>query len=397
MTRLLLRALVAMLVLMFFGWVLSTETLSPAYTRAETAELCHAFVQNPVRPVGETPNVLRRAQVEVLRRCDDRTAVLWHRGRYVVARIVPRGFIPLVGIRLPWVPQGTARWWLVLGVGVAVLAALWIVWPITRRLRQVEGAVRDLANGDLTARAPVDGKDAIGSLARGVNALADRTDRALRNGDMLLGLVAHELRTPIARARFAASLAAADRSADDRLRHEAQLEEALDDLADVVQAVEQRMAVSQRLAGGSRTPTDLHAVVREALAGVDAEHGIVPVAPAPEAAPVVVDGDAVLLGHLVRNLVDNACRHARGRVEVVVTGTPAPTLIVRDDGPGIAPADRERLLAPFTSGTSPGTLGLGLSLVHTIAENHDATLTLEDGPDGGLDAVVRFPSLVHTA
>jgi two-component system sensor histidine kinase QseC len=116
-----------------------------------------------------------------------------------------------------------------------------------------------------------------------------------------------------------------------------------------------------------------------------------------DGSPVTVAGNAGLLAIMARNLVDNAVRYSRpggsARVEVVRDGA-GPRLVVSDQGPGIAPADRPALGQRFhrlASGGEAGA-GLGLSIVRRIAELHGAAVHFEDGPGGrGLSVIVKFP------
>jgi two-component system, OmpR family, sensor kinase len=129
-------------------------------------------------------------------------------------------------------------------------------------------------------------------------------------------------------------------------------------------------------------------------------------------------GDPEALRTLARNLVDNAVRYTPdgGRVDVSVESSeagsdsalPAPSgpnapeatqrpiiLRVADNGPGIPPEERSRVLDRFyrRPGTAPPGSGLGMAIVKAIADTHDATLTLESGPDQkGLMVCVRFPA-----
>jgi two-component system OmpR family sensor kinase len=115
-------------------------------------------------------------------------------------------------------------------------------------------------------------------------------------------------------------------------------------------------------------------------------------------AKTTVMGDPQALRALASNLVDNALRYtpAGGRVDVVVSNDPdgAAVLSVRDTGPGIAPAERERVFDRFYRGQSSGVpgSGLGLAIVKSVADRHRATIALADGIEGkGLGVSVRFP------
>lgn len=109
-------------------------------------------------------------------------------------------------------------------------------------------------------------------------------------------------------------------------------------------------------------------------------------------------GERKSLSHLVRNLLDNAARHAASRVVVStrLDGN-ASVLLVDDDGPGIAEADRASVFERFTRLASSrsrdsGGAGLGLALVHRIAEQHGALVRIDRAPQGGARLEVRFPS-----
>lgn len=115
--------------------------------------------------------------------------------------------------------------------------------------------------------------------------------------------------------------------------------------------------------------------------------------------PVAVRGEAIMLAALIRNLLDNALRHTPrgGRIDVgVYRQDEAAVLQIEDTGPGIDPADLERIFEPFFRGTRPqgeGT-GLGLSIVKRILDRMGGTIALENitgGGRSGLRATVRLP------
>jgi signal transduction histidine kinase len=114
-------------------------------------------------------------------------------------------------------------------------------------------------------------------------------------------------------------------------------------------------------------------------------------------AAVKVRGERKIMGQLVRNLIDNAARHAASRVEVTtrLDGDTA-VLLVDDDGPGIPEADRARVFERFTRLSSSrsrddGGAGLGLALVRRIAAQHGGTVQADRSPHGGARMHVRLP------
>ena len=106
--------------------------------------------------------------------------------------------------------------------------------------------------------------------------------------------------------------------------------------------------------------------------------------------PAIVDGDARRLQELLRNLLENAIRHAASRV-TVATGVDAgrATLRVSDDGEGVVPELRERLFERFVSGSTSGS-GLGLAIAQWVARAHEGTLALDERA-GGASFIASFP------
>jgi PAS domain S-box-containing protein len=133
-------------------------------------------------------------------------------------------------------------------------------------------------------------------------------------------------------------------------------------------------------------PVDLGALVRELVAGSEAvaERRL-----DLDTAPLVLHADAAMLERIVENLLGNAAKHTPGdsriwvRVERADGGA---LLVVEDDGPGVAAADRERIFEAFSQGASPGTaagLGVGLAVVARFASLHEGHVWVEDRSGGG--------------
>jgi signal transduction histidine kinase len=112
-----------------------------------------------------------------------------------------------------------------------------------------------------------------------------------------------------------------------------------------------------------------------------------------------VEGDIRQLSKLVRNLTDNASRHARSRVTLALrNGDGVVELTVEDDGDGIPLADRQRIFERFVRleaarGRDTGGSGLGLAIVAEIATAHGASVSIEDSPDRGAKFLVRSPAV----
>src|SRR5690242_1593874 len=109
----------------------------------------------------------------------------------------------------------------------------------------------------------------------------------------------------------------------------------------------------------------------------------------PRHLPESLSCDAKSLARALANLLRNAVRYARSKVAVTVERSASGTVIsVDDDGPGVPPAERERLFEPFTRiersrGRDSGGVGLGLAIVRSVAEWHGGEASISDSPLGG--------------
>ena len=142
---------------------------------------------------------------------------------------------------------------------------------------------------------------------------------------------------------------------------------------------------------GTVEAVDLTGLAAEECARHDAELDV-----AAADAEVMLTGVPRLLRRLIRNLLENARRYADGEVRVSVRreGTHA-VLRVSDRGPGVPPAERERIFEPFyrLPGASEreGGVGLGLALVKSIAQRHGGNVRCEDAAGGGAQFTVTLP------
>ncbi|MEA2829138.1 MAG: hypothetical protein QOG43_3577 [Actinomycetota bacterium] len=279
---------------------------------------------------------------------------------------------------------------------VALVAAL--TWTtVGRALAPVEAIrseVAGISSRDLGRRVPVPAADdEIGRLAETMNAMLGRLEAAAEPQRRFVADASHELQSPLAAARTDLEVALAhpdtapwDEVARALLGENRRMERLVADLLFVARADEGAPAAPNK-------PVDLHEVVAEEVARVFAGSGIA--VDTSRVAPVVVEGRRDDLARVVRNLLDNASRHASSRVVVVVSaGDGVVTLVVEDDGPGVAPADRERVFERFTrldDARSSGGTGLGLAIVREIVLAHLGQVRLEEGAPGAR-LVVTLPA-----
>lgn len=280
-----------------------------------------------------------------------------------------------------------------------------IVWfAVGHALQPLQRLARAVKARRVNALEPLSDEklpDEVRPLVSSLNDLLVRLTAALDRERAFMADAAHELRTPLTALHLQLGALA-------RAGTEAERSEAMGKLSQGVQRairlVEQMLALARQepRADPARTRIALDELGREIVAE------LVPLADArridlgiSEAQSVSVRGERDAVATLVRNLVDNAVRYTPegGRVDVSVersAALPAQAVIrVVDDGPGIAPEERERVFDRFyrRQGTAVPGSGLGLAIVKAIAVAHGATVELGEGPDGrGLAVTVTFPA-----
>jgi signal transduction histidine kinase len=256
--------------------------------------------------------------------------------------------------------------------GIVAICAYPVVRGLTGRIERLQRGVETLAAGDLGSRVRVEGKDEVAQLAESFNRAAARIEELVGTHRLLLANASHELRTPLSRIRLGVELL--QQSNDPKYR--ASMETDLRELEDLIES----LLLASRL-DATQEITSSEAVDLLALAAEESVHFA---DCSVEGQPVVIAGDAKLLRHLVRNLLENASRH--GAPPVIVRVEPLEKnvqLDVMDHGPGIQAADRDRIFEPFyrarrdTAGT-----GLGLALVRRIARLHGGDAMVIERTDG---------------
>ncbi len=273
------------------------------------------------------------------------------------------------------------------------------VWTSAgRALRPVDEIRRkldEITATDLERRVPrPPRRDEVRLLADSINATLDRLEQAVARQRGFVSDVSHELRSPLAALRMELELALTapgDTVPKDTLRA---ILASTDRLAEVVDDL-LALARLEADVNFQREPVDLTELIDQEVLSRPRRVRITVLSEG----EVTVQGGRSELARLMRNLLDNAARHAAGEVTVILRVEESNAVVeVIDDGTGIPPEDRERVFERFTRlaqgrHRDAGGTGLGLAISRDIAEAHRGTLVLADRADGrpGARFVLRLP------
>lgn len=279
---------------------------------------------------------------------------------------------------------------------LAAIAIALLLRPLVNQIRLVEKTAQAIAAGDLNARIDEQKAGSAVRMARSFNIMADKTTKLIESQKQLLQCVSHELKTPISKIRFAMDLLR--NTADDTQR-----EKRLDSLE--VATTEMETLITELL--GFVKLDSLEPVLHTEDCNLkdicqrqfDFHQSLFPdirfeMGDGFQGSEPMVRGDRVMLERVFANLIGNAARFARSRVQVLsVIDDGRLRIHVDDDGCGIDPGDRERVFEPFTRiNEDRSGYGLGLTIVRKILENHGARIELETSELGGTSVRIGWPN-----
>ncbi|MCQ4258081.1 sensor histidine kinase [Stutzerimonas stutzeri] len=287
-------------------------------------------------------------------------------------------------------------------VGLLAVAALVLVWlavsAALRPLGKLSEAVELRQTDDLRPLPMVTVQRELKPLVAALNHFTERLRAQFERQAQFIADAAHELRTPLAALKARIELGLREQQPQ---RWQETLEEAEAHTDRVIHLANQLLSLAriesgaQSIAEGGAQRLDLSQLARElglAMAALAYKRGVALALEADE--PVWIDGEPTLLSELLSNLLDNALAHTPSGGNVVLRVRQEGVLEVEDDGPGIAPQEREKVFARFYRVQQQGQgAGLGLAIVGEISRAHRATIELDQGESGGLLVKVRFPAL----
>lgn len=272
---------------------------------------------------------------------------------------------------------------------LVLLLCHWLIRRLISPIGDIQTGVQAMGAGALDYRIPVRRNDDLGELTHSINDMAGDIEDMLDAKRQLLLAISHELRSPITRARVSTQLLP---ESDSRERIEDDLKE--------MEALITELLESERLnsphAALARSPVMLRTVIDDVIKE-SFDHNINVVADGPQHA-VLLDEARVRM--LIRNLVSNAVHHAASeKVDITVAcQQDGATIVITDDGVGIAADQIARLTEPFhrvdaSRTRSTGGFGLGLYLCRLIAEAHNGSLEIDSkvGEGTTVTVILRQP------
>jgi signal transduction histidine kinase len=279
-------------------------------------------------------------------------------------------------------------------IAVSAAATYLLVRRSMRSVDDIRSRVADITTSDLTGRVPVpDSRDEIAALAVTMNEMLARVEAGHAAQQRFVGDASHELRSPLATIISALEVADAHPDllnaelAQHTLMPEAQrMRSLIEDLLLLARADERGWNIRHE-------DVDLDDLAASEIERLRRESDLL-VTTGIE--PARVSGDPAALARVLRNLLDNAARHASSTVEVELRCTERDVVLtIGDDGPGIPAPDRYRVFDRFVrldEGRSRGAggTGLGLAIVSEIVAAHLGQVRIEDRPGGGTRAVVQL-------
>ncbi|HEY8016049.1 MAG TPA: ATP-binding protein [Dongiaceae bacterium] len=320
--------------------------------------------------------------------------------------VLPDGYFLLVGqsaYQLRETDEVIVRafgWGILVTVILGLIGGVLMSTGMLRRVESIRVTAQAIVAGDLAQRIPTRGTgDDFDLLSASLNEMLDRIHALMDGLRQVSTDIAHDLRTPLTRLRQRLEVARGRPATAEEYRQ--LIDTVIGDTDEILKTFAAMLRVAEIEAGTARArfaPVDLSALLKAivelyaALAedqeqSLDGriEHGL------------VVRGDRELLTQMFVNLVENALRHTPPGTRIEVTAelvAGRPVAVVADSGPGIPPAERDKVFRRFyrldASRATAGS-GLGLSLVAAIAELHHVSVELTDNRPG-LRAALRFPA-----
>lgn len=278
------------------------------------------------------------------------------------------------------------------------IAIFWIQRSVIRHIKDLSKAVEKFGLGSLDYRANESVPAPVGQLAASFNTMANHIETLIKEREVMTGAIAHELRTPITRLRFALDMTQSFEDKEVIYKSLKKMDRDLDELNDLVSDILTLSRVNSTNIEQNIAPFDPHSLVNNVI------EELAIFSPSLEIQSFCdflkpIQGSLRDLTIALRNLVTNAQRNAKSTIHITISLSDEHDvrIAVDDDGPGIPLDQREFVKLPFSrldnSRTrKTGGCGLGLAIVDLILKGHNGALIINKSPLGGARLEMQWPS-----
>jgi signal transduction histidine kinase len=290
--------------------------------------------------------------------------------------------------------------WSLIGFCLAIAVWFW-VRPVWRDLEALRQTARSLGDGHFETRAPAAKSSAFELLTETLNGMAERIQRLIATQKELSSAISHELRTPIARLRFALEMLAETAESADRDRLWQMMEVDLDELDNLIDSSLTYARFEREQPELHLTPVEFAPWLEEKLNSMRILGRALTMSVDSSRLPPGqrVELDLKSMPYAVTNLLRNAIKYARSRILLSAEVAGDRILLhVDDDGIGIPEAERQHVFFAFTRldrsrDRATGGHGLGLAIVRLVLEQHAGTVSASESPLGGARFTLAWPLL----
>jgi len=263
---------------------------------------------------------------------------------------------------------------------IALLLILFIwLYPLIKHLRQLGVTAKAFGEGQLEQRITIDKTSYIANIEVEFNKMAQRIETLISDNQLLGNAVSHDLRTPLARLRFGIEALEETNNPLLREKYQKHISRDIDEMEKLVAVLLNYARLEQAMVAIDKREVIIQDVISDCINAINNQDIEVEFIPGKN---LIIRADINYLSMLINNLLNNAIQYANKNICIKVSSKDNTiSLIIADDGEGIAESKRQEILKPFTRGDNidgKQGYGMGLAIVTRIAQWHDAILNVDN-------------------
>jgi signal transduction histidine kinase len=291
----------------------------------------------------------------------------------VLSLNLPNEIRPELPDRVRWILT------LVFYLGVILVVLVWL-YPLLKRLMNLQTITQAFGNGNLKARVNIDKNSYIRPIEQEFNRMAQRIEQLITDNKLLSRSLSHDLRTPLAKLRFGIDVLQEGELPAYQQQHLAHINHDLTAMESLIEAMLEYSRLDSAELKLKYQQLDWVQFTKEFIDNL--QNPMIQLVA--EENSVLIQADPFYLHSLLQNLTDNALKHAKQFIRIRISqNKDNAVLSIEDDGVGITDDERDRVLQPFyrsNHNEKPG-YGLGLAIVNRIVLWHKGTIKIERSPD----------------